>query len=45
MMGVVCGCGPIDEDEGISERDQLRRDRHKERERERRLARAHPERR
>ena len=31
--------------EGIQERDQLRLERHKERERERRLARAHPERR
>lgn len=34
-----------DEDESVKERDQLRYDRHKERERSRRIARAHPEKR
>ena len=36
---------PLEDDAEVQERDQLRYDRHKERERERRLARAHPERR
>ena len=38
---------PTDDETGadLQERDQLRYERHKERERERRLARAHPERR